>query len=427
MKNQIFSESLKDEFRVSEKDFSRDRKQPFSTTILFIMNLLRKSLAIEIDNFVNFIYGKCSIHKAFTQSAFVQARKKIKPNVFKKLSQTIINEFYSNNDEAIKLWNGFRLLAIDGSSITLPVTETLKSIYGQAKNQTKTSIVQARCSVLYDVENNYVIDGVLAPLAKGERSLAIPHLDYCQSGDLLLYDRGYPSYEFIFEHVNRSLNYLMRIKTTFSQVTIDFQASKRKSQIVDFFPGKNVKTLDKPYDKDTPIKVRLIRVELPSGQVEILVTSLLSNKTYSNKVFKDLYAKRWGVETFYDELKGKLKLEHFSGYSPESILQDFYATLFVSNVQTLIVSELADEVIEQTQNRKYNYKVNKNVSYGFLKNRILELFLAEGSTEIAVSEIKKLFKRHLVPIRPNRSYIRNIGKYRRRIKPKVTKNQRDTL
>lgn len=78
MKNEIFSESLKEEFRVAEKDFSRDRKQSFATTILFIMNLLRKSLAIETDNFVNFIYRKCPVQKAFTQSGFVQARKKDK-------------------------------------------------------------------------------------------------------------------------------------------------------------------------------------------------------------------------------------------------------------------------------------------------------------------------------------------------------------
>ncbi len=68
-----------------------------------MMNLLRKSLAIEIDSFMNFIYRRDASSKAFTQSAFVQARKKIKPDVFKKLSQTIINEFYTANDEAIKL------------------------------------------------------------------------------------------------------------------------------------------------------------------------------------------------------------------------------------------------------------------------------------------------------------------------------------
>jgi len=392
-----------------------------------MMNLLTKSLAIEIDGFVNFIRGKYIPAKTFTQSAFVQARKKIKPAVFKKLSQTIIDEFYTNNDEFIKLWKGFRLLAVDGSRITLPITNELEAIYGQTKNQTQTSIVQARCSVLYDVENHYVLDGVLAPLARGERALAIPHLEYCQSGDLLLYDRGYPSYGFIYEHISRGLDYLMRIKATFSQSVIDFEASKRKSQIVDFFPGKNTEISDKPYDKNTPIKVRLVRVELPSGQVEILVTSLLNSKTYPSKIFKALYAKRWGIETFYDELKGKLKLEHFSGYSAESILQDFYATMFVSNVQTLIVAELEEEITEETKKRKYKYKVNNNLSYGFLKNRILELFLTEESIEVVVSKLKELFKKHLVPIRPNRTYKREMGKYRRRIKPKVTKNQRDTF
>ncbi|MDQ7032480.1 MAG: IS4 family transposase, partial [Desulfonauticus sp.] len=297
MKNEIFSPFLKHNFRVTEKDFSRNRKQSFSTVLLFMMNLLRKSLAIEIDNFVNFIHQKCASQKTFTQSAFVQARKKIKPAVFKKLSQTITNEFYSDNDEAVKLWKGFRLLAVDGSRITLPITDELEAIYGQTKNQTQTSIVQGRCSVLYDVENNYVIDAVLAPLAKGERALAKPHFQYCKSGDLLVYDRGYPSYEFINEHIDRGLDYLMRIKVTFSQTVIDFELSKKKSQVLNFFPGKNAKLSDKPYGKNTPIKVRLVRVELPSGQVEILVTSLLESKTYPTNIFKALYAKRWGVET----------------------------------------------------------------------------------------------------------------------------------
>jgi len=114
------------------------------------------------------------------------------------------------------------------------------------------------------------------------------------------------------------------------------------------------------------------------------VTSLLETKAYPNKIFKALYAKRWGVETFYDEVKGKMKLEYFSGYSPESILQDFYVTMFVSNIQTLIVGELEEEIAIETQGRKYKYKVNKNLSYGFLKNRILDLFLSEESINVEI-------------------------------------------
>ncbi|MFD2292198.1 transposase, partial [Mariniflexile gromovii] len=187
---------------------------------------------------------------------------KIKPEVFKHLSQTLTDEFYTDNEPTIKLWNGFRLLAIDGSRIALPITKELKTIYGETQNQTATSVVQARCSVLYDVENKYVLDGVLAPLKQGERELAILHLSNCKKGDLLIYDRGYPSYDFIHRHSDTQLEYLMRVKISFSGLIANFEKSKNKSQIVDIYPGKNTRLSDKPYDKNTPIKVRLVRIEL---------------------------------------------------------------------------------------------------------------------------------------------------------------------
>ena len=192
---------------------------------------------MEIDNFISFL--KPNIGSKFTKSAFVQARMKVKPEVFKKLSQTLIDEFYTDNDKAIKLWEEFRLLAIDGSRITLPITNELKSIYGDAKNQTTTGIVQARCSVIYDVKNNYVLGGILAPLNSGERKLALSHLLHCKSNDLLIYDRGYPSYGFIYKHIKKDLNFLMRVKVSFNQVTIDFESSKKKSQIVTFYPRES--------------------------------------------------------------------------------------------------------------------------------------------------------------------------------------------
>ena len=79
------------------------------------------------------------------------------------------------------------------------------------------------------------------------------------------------------------------------------------------------------------------------------------------------------MELFYDELKTKLKAEHFLGYSKNSILQDFYAALFVSNIQSLIVEEINNELKENSIT-KYEYKVNNNLSYGFLKDRIINLF-----------------------------------------------------
>ena len=107
----------------------------------------------------------------------MQCRNKIHPEVFKDLNNTLINEFYTDNDASIKLWRGFRLLSVDGSRMTLPNTEELRDEYGQTKNQSSSGIVQARVSVLYDVLNKFVLDGKLAPLWVGELTSAIKHLD----------------------------------------------------------------------------------------------------------------------------------------------------------------------------------------------------------------------------------------------------------
>ena len=413
-------------YRVLETDFLRRRKQSFPGTVLFLVNLTTKSLAMEIENFISLFKNHFNI-KAFTKSAFVQYRKKIKPEVFKHLSDVIVNEFYTDNETGIKRWKGFRLLAVDGSRLTLPNTDELEGIYGVTRNQNESGVVQCRVSVLYDVINNYVIDGILSPLSKGEGKLALEHLLYANKNDLVIYDRGYPSFDLIYEHYKLGINFLIRVKADFSIKTKEFIKSGRSTQIVDIYPGQHRQIVDKEYNSNTMVKVRLVRVKLPDGEVELLITSLMDIKKYSTALFKELYFKRWGIETFYDEFKNKIKVENFSGYSNQSIMQDFYAALFVSNVQTLVVSEIVDEIDEQMQGNKYKYKVNTNLSYGFLKNRIVTLFFSNNDMDKTIEELKSLFKKHLVPIRPGRSFARDTGKFRKRLKPKVTKNQRDAI
>jgi len=394
-----------------------------------MMNFLCKSLSLEIENFVKHVRSVIGFNSfsIFTKSAFVQCRSKISPEVFKHLSNKLIDEFYTDNDESIKLWNGFRLLAVDGTRMTLPNTQELEAIYGKTKNQSETGVVQARVSVLYDVLNKFVIDGRLFPLLTGESKLALEHLKLSTKGDLIIYDRGYPSFNLIYEHYERGIDFLIRTKADFNNVTCKFYESGLSTDNVKMYPGRNIKLSDKPYIRSTYKEVRLVRVELSSGDNEILITSLRDTEKYPDSAFKNLYFLRWGVETFYDELKNKIKAEYFSGYSHHSIQQDFYAALFVSNVQSLIVGEINDELAKKSERNKYQYKVNNNLSYGFMKDRVITLFLSNKDMAIITSELKELLKRHIIPIRPNRKFERDVDKYRTRNKPKVLKNNKDAL
>lgn len=425
----IFSKEIIADYRMREQDFTRNRKQPFSGVLLFMLNLLRKSMIIEIDNFLQHLNSKldCQKVKNFTSSAFVQKRKKIKPEVFNYLSSVITDNYYIESNQNIKRFNGFRILAVDGSKITLPFTEELKLVFGESKNQTNTAIVQAMSSVLYDVLNHLVLNSVLENIKTGERELALRHKSHWKQKDLVIYDRGYPSYDFKHEHIKTGIDYLIRVQKNHSKIVSSFILSKKRTLIVDVFPQERHVFTGKDYDKATGLKVRLVRVDLPSGEIEILMTSLLDSQIYPASMFKELYFLRWGIETFYDELKNKLKVEYFTGYSIMSIQQDFFCAIFISNLQSVIVNDLEEELRIKNQNTKLDYKINTNLSYGFLKNRILELLFKEAPLEEVFKELENLFLQNTIPIRLNRNNKREVGKYRNRIRPVVLKNQKDAI
>ena len=393
-----------------------------------MVNFLNKSLSLEIVNFVNHLKEKLGRGQSFfTKSAFVQARNKVSPDVFLYLIKRLIDEFYTDNSNVKLILTGFRVLAVDGTCITLPTTKELEDLYGKSTNQNQAYTVQARASVLYDLSNRLALNSILTPIDIGERELALQQLQHCQKGDLVIYDRGYPSYDLFHEHYEKNVAFVIRAKSNFNSVASEFLKSGKTSQVVEFFPGKRMDLTDKTYTKNTPLKVRLIRIELPGGEIELLITSLTDSKKYKHSIFKELYFRRWKIETYFDELKNKLGIEHFSGYSNQSILQDFYAAIFVSNLQSLIVTELAEELAQDTRNSKYSYKVNTALSYGFMKDRILTVFFKKGDMNTIITELKDLFRGNLVPIRPERSNPRNVWKYKVRMKPKVTKNQKSTL
>jgi Transposase DDE domain len=414
---------------MKEQDFTRNRKQPFSATLLFMFNLLRRTLAIEIDGFVRYLNGRFSAAsiRHFTTSAFIQNRKKIDPAVFSHLSGVIIDSFYNPENDTLKYLNGVRILAVDSSKLTLPYTAELKKSYGTTKNPSSVDIVQARASVLYDVLNGLTLDAALDNLSKGERELALRHAHRWKNKDLIIYDRGYPSYDFIREHIKQGVDCLIRVTIANFSIAKAFVAGGKKSMITEMYPPQNHSFKGKDYNKNSFLKIRLLRVDLPDGEVEVLITTLLDSQKYPSKMFKELYFLRWGVETFYDELKNKLKIEHFTGYSSTSIQQDFFCAIFISNLQSVMVNDLTEELSTQNQGKKYNYKVNTNLSYGFLKNRIMELLYKQAPLDEVFQELEALFLKHTVPKRNNRNVVRHVGKYRARTRPKVTKNQRDAI
>lgn len=228
--NFIHAASTKQTYRVSKEDFTRNRKMPFELLVLCMLQLLRKSLQSELHQFFKRLNN--SLQKV-TASAFVQSRKKLKPDLFYDLNHLISNDYYKDNDETVQLYKGLRLLSIDGSTLNLPLTESTVAQYGTCNNQKKTDdVVIARVSVLYDILNEIVLDGLLKPFSEGEISLSRAHFNHLKEGDLVIMDRAYASFESAYILLQKKVHFLFRCKTTFSNQIKAFYESGNQEAIM---------------------------------------------------------------------------------------------------------------------------------------------------------------------------------------------------
>jgi hypothetical protein len=221
-------------YRVDKKDFTRKRKLSFDGLALCMLKLLRQNIQLELISF--FDKASTTLSNAvssYTSSAFVQSRKKLKPDLFYDLSALIANDFYVDNDKAVLLYKGHRLIGVDGSTINLPVNKNTIKAFGTFNNQTKSNdVVIGRVSIMYDLLNEIVLDGILCNYNVGEVSLSRQHIKLAQVNDIIIMDRAYPSFETMFEMESREILFIFRCKTSFNNQVSKFYLSNKKQETI---------------------------------------------------------------------------------------------------------------------------------------------------------------------------------------------------
>lgn len=399
-------------FRTTSTAFTRKRKLPFEKLSLLIIQLCKKTLAVEIDNFFEGMNDglSCSV------AAFSLQRMKLNPSFFYSWNMILWMNFYVEYGNKVKRWKGYRVLGCDGSNLSLVNKPDLQQYFGGQSNQSG-SFVQAKTFYCYDVLNKMILFSQIAPYRYGELRMAYDTIEQApiKKDMLLIFDRYYSNYKMValLEFKEKEIKYVIRAKDSLNFVK-QFVGSKKQSAIVKIFPSSasivGLKECGYIVEKDTPLKVRLIRVKLSSCKIEVLMTNLWEEDGYKTKEFKMLYAMRWGVESNIGFQKNILQLESMSGLSPLSVMQDFYATVFVSNLHNLLIKQAQQTIDQTTPGAKYPMQVNNNKAYGKIKETLIGLFVNKNPTEI-LNKLHNYFIRAPLPIRINRSY------------PRVRKNQ----
>jgi DNA-binding transcriptional regulator YiaG len=412
------SKNFVDLCRISPKDFTRERVLTFERITIFIINFVKKSLQLELYKFADFLHiPSC------TKQAFSKARKKLDPKAFQLLNANLLQEFYSDNE--IKTFKGLRALAIDGSTVHLPKTPELCEKFGF--DAVNSAVPLARTSIMFDVLNRVTLHATLNHYQSNERTLALSHIESLLeqsrsienqyfTDDLLLFDRGYPSLPLMMLLHTKRKHFIMRITHRFLRETNKVVNAGLRDTVVaiSIFEQQHhvhpdFKEFINSLDKNTILNVRVLVFDLPNGKSEIIVTSLLDQDKFTYDDIYKLYGIRWNIEEEYKFHKSIAEIENFSGNTILAIEQDFHATIFSCNFSSLLMQEAQEELELIEKKGKYEYKANRNILIGIVKNEIIDIFLSNQSLDEYCKKLKDRIKKNLVPIRPNRNFPR---KYR---------------
>ena len=357
--------------RKSKRNFTRKSRLDFKTMLTMIMRLVKRSMQIELNE----VFDELEKETMVSKQAFSQARKKIRPEAIQELYEDTVQSAVES-DELRYFKDEYRVLAADGTTVPLENNKELTEHFGYSGGS--ETACTGRVSVLQDVYHGILYDAIMSPYNEGERMLAMRHIKKLDELDdrenIILFDRGYVSKELIAECCELGHYFVMRIRDRWHTKLIESTKSGEWASI--------------KHDKKE-YRVRIIKIILENGDQEVLFTNI---DFLDVNDFYDLYGLRWTVETRYDTIKNIIQLENTSGLTVDSVLQDFWACMAVSNILAF-VKVGADDVIRlqnEGKNLTRQYHASNAIIMGTLRRYFVRMVVLDDD-QIRDEYAKKFF------------------------------------
>lgn len=386
----LCSQEFMQKHRVTPEAFTRTRSLSFGRIVATLLQKVCKSLQIEC----NFL-GNLLAEESVTKQAFSKARQKVDVSTFQDLHKRAMKIYFTDNNDM--LWKGYRVFGGDGSTLTLPREGDLPGFFGDHFEHR----CLARVFQYTELLSGLIVAAEISPYKISENSMAHSHLETVvkelisldQPKQIYVYDRGFPSYEFAFQHIQLGVDFVFRLPLKFNP-NIDRLVEEKKESDFDL-------EIERDNFKYT---ARVVIRYLSSGKPLILLTSLRNQESFLTEELVELYALRWRCEETYKFQKLALQLENFSGKSSHAVMQEFWSTIVLAFTMGVLCNE--QEAEDKSDPKLAKSKINRSVVFASFKPRLWAFFLGEVSYDQLSSEFKKLSLKHRVRIRPGRSYPR---------------------
>jgi hypothetical protein len=233
--------------------------------------------------------------KPVTAQAFSEARAKLPASVVRSLLHRASDEFDAQHGAGLR-WRGRRLLAVDGACRIVQASDELRRAFGGPQG---SHYPQIHVTALFDVCSQVPLDAVVGRYGSDERAQLFEVLGQTRPGDVLVLDRGYPSFDVLAMLRLHDLDFVVRVpvSSTFKEVSA-FLATGRSQGVIHLHP----------HDRSSArgmesFAVRIVVVPRRGDEPWVLLTSLPAAEFPADAV-ADAYTRRWRIEEYYKLLAG---------------------------------------------------------------------------------------------------------------------------
>lgn len=260
-------------------------------------------------------------------AAIVQARQRAGARLLRELFEAVAGPIATAQTAGAFL-GGLRLMAIDGTTIDVADTPENDQAFGRPTTKRGDgAFPQIRVLALIETGTHVICDAVIRPFGTGEVPTALRLLRSIGPGMLLLWDRGFHSYEMVQTTLKQQAHFLGRTKKNIVLRPTEILADG--SFLARIYPSPTARRRD-----EDGIELRVIEYALdtpagPGREKYRLITSLLDEQTFPAAQLAATYHERWEIETALDEVKvhqwahpRPLRSKH-----PREVVQEVYGLL----------------------------------------------------------------------------------------------------
>ena len=336
----------------------------------------------------------------------------------------LARQLQRQHPEAVS-WKGFRLLALDGTEISLPHWQSLAAAFGTSRNGRRRRRPQARMVMLAFPQCRLPWRYELTPRSCHEQTIALRLLEHVEPRDLVLMDRGFWSFGLFWQIQRRQAFFGIRLRRGVKLKTL--RTLERNDRLVQWgMPKGSRKHCAWKSLPDLPksTTLRVIRYQVRGFRSSAVVTNVLdptviSREEWTRMATADqsgvvldagLYHRRWEIETLFCELKARQGMQRcLRSRSAEGVAFEVAGHVVLYTLTRWLMFEAAEQYgipplrISFTQALR---EIN-DIRYALL------LAMPERVRRVLLPRLLSRIAQHLVPLRPGRHYPRPADRYRK--------------